>query len=322
MYCPKCGEKVQDGEKYCRHCGSDLEIKEEVVKKTYCVSNKNRQVALILALMGLIGIGGAHRFYVGKYISGVIYLITFGLFGIGTIYDIYNIYYESFKDVDGYPLYKPSSIKDEYKVRVPKTNLSFVKIIIIVILLFLGVGIMNYVMISQKMDSNNQVVTNTTPKDEEKILKQLEEIKKEYKEKQYETAEKEFLQLKEKYPNSKHIKAFDEDYGDLHQKAEESKEKTNERRKKAIKTFNDAMSERDENSIYAGCEMSDDLVMGVIYVNDYWVALDKVSKITFVKNVVALAQESNLKYFKYVFVKRRSNKVVAEYSKDNISIEE
>ena len=92
MYCPKCGEKVQDGEKYCRHCGSDLEIKEEVVKKTYCVSSKNRQVALILAFMGLIGIGGAHRFYVGKYISGVIYLITFGLFGIGTIYDIYNIY--------------------------------------------------------------------------------------------------------------------------------------------------------------------------------------------------------------------------------------
>ena len=35
MYCPKCGEKVQDGEKYCRHCGSDLEIKEEMVKKTY-----------------------------------------------------------------------------------------------------------------------------------------------------------------------------------------------------------------------------------------------------------------------------------------------
>ena len=82
------------------------------------------------------------------------------------------------------------------------------------------------------------------------------------------------------------------------------------------------MSERDENSIYAGCEMSDDLVMGVIYVNDYWGALAKVSKITFVKNVIALAQESNLKYFKYVFVKRRSNKVVAEYSKDNISIEE
>ena len=60
----------------------------------------------------------------------------------------------------------------------------------------------------------------------------------------------------------------------------------------------------------------------MIYVNEYWGALDKVSKITFVQNVVSLAQTSNLKYFKYVFVKRRSNKAVAEYSKDDISIKE
>ena len=322
MYCPRCGEKVQDGEKYCRHCGSDLAIKEEEQKKIYCVSSKSRSIALILALLGIIGIGGLHRLYVGKYISGVIYLMTLGLFGIGTIYDAYNIYYESFKDADGYPLYKPSSIKDGYKIRVPKTKLSFGKIIIIIILMFVGVGTINSMMVLHKMESGTQVVTNTTPKDDEKILKQLEKIKKEYKEKNYETAEKEFLQLKEKYPNSKHVKAFDEDYGDLHQKVEESKSKNNERIKKSVKAFNDAMSEREENSIYAGCEMSDDFVMGVIYVNEYWGALDKVSKITFVQNVVSLAQTSNLKYFKYVFVKRRSNKAVAEYSKDDISIKE
>ena len=43
--------------------------------------------AYLFWLPSLFGIAGLHRFYLGKPISGVVYLITGGLFGIGTIYD-------------------------------------------------------------------------------------------------------------------------------------------------------------------------------------------------------------------------------------------
>jgi len=34
---------------------------------------------------------GAHRFYLGKWITGIIYLCTAGLAGIGVIYDFYTL---------------------------------------------------------------------------------------------------------------------------------------------------------------------------------------------------------------------------------------
>lgn len=43
--------------------------------------------AYLFWLPSLAGIAGLHRFYLGKPLSGLLYLITGGLFGIGTIYD-------------------------------------------------------------------------------------------------------------------------------------------------------------------------------------------------------------------------------------------
>lgn len=43
---------------------------------------------LLLAFLGAFGI---HRMYMGKWISGLIYLCTLGLFGIGVIFDLWTI---------------------------------------------------------------------------------------------------------------------------------------------------------------------------------------------------------------------------------------
>jgi TM2 domain-containing membrane protein YozV len=39
----------------------------------------------------LLGIFGAHRFYQGKILSGVLYLLTVGVFGLGIIYDLFTL---------------------------------------------------------------------------------------------------------------------------------------------------------------------------------------------------------------------------------------
>jgi TM2 domain-containing membrane protein YozV len=43
---------------------------------------------ILLTFLGLFGI---HRFYMGKWLSGILYLFTAGIFGIGYIYDYWTL---------------------------------------------------------------------------------------------------------------------------------------------------------------------------------------------------------------------------------------
>jgi len=42
-------------------------------------------------LLTFLGAFGIHRFYLGKWVTGIIYLVTLGLFGIGLIYDFWTL---------------------------------------------------------------------------------------------------------------------------------------------------------------------------------------------------------------------------------------
>lgn len=42
-------------------------------------------------LLTFLGLFGLHRFYMGKWPTGVVYLLTLGLFGIGCLYDFWTL---------------------------------------------------------------------------------------------------------------------------------------------------------------------------------------------------------------------------------------
>jgi len=42
-------------------------------------------------LLTFLGVLGIHRFYMGKWLSGILYLLTIGLGGIGIIYDYWTL---------------------------------------------------------------------------------------------------------------------------------------------------------------------------------------------------------------------------------------
>jgi len=53
---------------------------------------KGNGMAYFLALLGLCTpVAGLHRFYLGKPLTGLFYLLTWGFFGIGTIVDLFHL---------------------------------------------------------------------------------------------------------------------------------------------------------------------------------------------------------------------------------------
>ncbi|MEA5447372.1 TM2 domain-containing protein [Leptolyngbya sp. CCNP1308] len=52
------------------------------------MSRAKTRTAYLLWALGLFGFCGLHRFYAGQTVWGVVYLFTFGLFGIGQLIDL------------------------------------------------------------------------------------------------------------------------------------------------------------------------------------------------------------------------------------------
>ena len=54
-------------------------------------STNNSHSILIGYLLWIFGFTGAHRFYFGKTVSGIVWFFTFGLLGIGWLIDVFLI---------------------------------------------------------------------------------------------------------------------------------------------------------------------------------------------------------------------------------------
>lgn len=72
-----------------------------MVKTGGMILRSGRSKSKTLLLCIFLGYLGIHRFYVGKGKSGLLYMLTLGLFGIGWIIDIIMIATDSFTDVFG-----------------------------------------------------------------------------------------------------------------------------------------------------------------------------------------------------------------------------
>jgi hypothetical protein len=77
----------------------DLPDDEDVVDPRDLVSERSRGVALGLSIV--LGVFGAHRFYVGKIGTGLGMLFTFGGLGLWWLYDLILVSAGEFTDIDG-----------------------------------------------------------------------------------------------------------------------------------------------------------------------------------------------------------------------------
>lgn len=80
-----------DESQYIGHIMEDMnDEKAELFAKLYSARRRDPVLLLILALVGLFGVAGIHRFFVGHIGMGILYFFTAGLCFIGTIVDMIN----------------------------------------------------------------------------------------------------------------------------------------------------------------------------------------------------------------------------------------
>jgi len=113
VFCPNCGAKMPDIDQPQSHYGytPPPPAGQPVIHVTtvtapiapgHIPSQKNKWVAFLLCFF--LGYLGIHRFYVGKIGTGILYLLTGGLLGIGYLVDWIVILCGGFKDSYGYTL--------------------------------------------------------------------------------------------------------------------------------------------------------------------------------------------------------------------------
>lgn len=84
--CPVCGAKMPEDAYYCLNCGSLFQTCDNNDTIDDVGQWRNKWVTLVLCI--LLGWLGVHRFYQGKIVTGILYLFTIGLLGIGWLVDI------------------------------------------------------------------------------------------------------------------------------------------------------------------------------------------------------------------------------------------
>lgn len=112
VYCVRCGADMRPDDRFCRNCGWDSSFAPGTPQPSPAprpraplppnTSQRNRLTTLLLCV--LLGPFGAHRFYLGKIGTGVLWLCTFGILGLGVVFDLVMIATGECRDIEGKPV--------------------------------------------------------------------------------------------------------------------------------------------------------------------------------------------------------------------------
>lgn len=121
MYCRTCGNEILDDTLFCPKCGAKQQesgtpaTPQPIIVNVHNENNnanvggidanypyKSKWTAFLLCFF--LGGIGVHRFYVGKTGTGILWLLTAGVFGVGWLVDWIVILCGGFRDKAGYPL--------------------------------------------------------------------------------------------------------------------------------------------------------------------------------------------------------------------------
>lgn len=109
-FCKHCGERIHLNAVVCNKCGLQVEELKGASQPNIVINNsnlntnmnnngvgfgkpKNKWIAVLLCFF--LGVFGVHRFYEGKIGTGILYLFTGGLFGIGAFIDFIILLFKS-----------------------------------------------------------------------------------------------------------------------------------------------------------------------------------------------------------------------------------
>lgn len=92
VFCRGCGKEIHETATQCPQCGAP---------QGRGVSASDKRILPAFLLCFFFGYLGFHRFYAGKVGTGILQLLTLGLFGIWTLIDFIIILCGNFTDAQG-----------------------------------------------------------------------------------------------------------------------------------------------------------------------------------------------------------------------------
>jgi hypothetical protein len=88
---PDCAWLNHRAARYCASCGRRLPEKDYASLDLGEYDVRSVGMAYLLWALCIFAVAGIHRFYTGRYVTGIIWLLTWGVFGIGSIVDLFLI---------------------------------------------------------------------------------------------------------------------------------------------------------------------------------------------------------------------------------------